>query len=126
MMEYKGYNAAIEYDDSARAFHGRVLGIRDVVNFYGDNVDDLEKDFRVSVDDYLEFCEELGREPQRPFSGKFVIRIDPGLHQQVYTLAHVSGVSMNEWVASSIASSVADSDYAQDVPDLFDPEEASA
>ena len=122
MMEYKGYTALVEYDDSARAFHGRLLGIRDVVNFEADTVDDLEAEFRASVDDYLEFCAELGREPQRPYSGRFIVRIDPALHQQIHTLAQISSVSMNQWVASTLASSVADSRKESDLTDEMELE----
>jgi len=77
MMKYKGYTGHVEYDDEAKIFHGEVLGIKDVVTFQGTTVDEIEQAFKDSVDDYLAFCKERGEEPNRPFSGKFNLRIPP-------------------------------------------------
>ena len=63
MMEYRGYRAAIEFDDSIDMFHGRVIGTRDVITFQGKSVDDLRQALAQSIDDYLEFCGETGRPP---------------------------------------------------------------
>jgi predicted HicB family RNase H-like nuclease len=65
-MEYNGYTAAIEYDPDDRVLHGRVNGISDVITFEGASVDELEAAFRSTVDEYIGFCEERGRSPQRP------------------------------------------------------------
>ncbi len=75
MMKYKGYTGHVEYDDEAKIFHGEVLGIKDVVTFQGTTVDEIDQAFKDSVDDYLAFCKERGEEPDRPFSGKFNLRI---------------------------------------------------
>ena len=45
-------------------------GIVDGVGFHGDSVDELKAAFREAVDDYIETCAKIGKEPQRPFSGK--------------------------------------------------------
>ena len=73
MMQYKGYTGKVEYDAEANILHGEVLGIRDVVTFQAKSVDELQKAFRDSVDDYLAFCRERKEEPDKPSSGKFVI-----------------------------------------------------
>jgi predicted HicB family RNase H-like nuclease len=62
MMEYKGYTGKVEFDAEAEILHGEVVGIRDVVTFQGRSVKEIEKAFRDSVDDYLDFCRELREE----------------------------------------------------------------
>ena len=54
-MKYKGYTGRVEFDDEAKIFHGDVVDTRDVITFQGETVDELEKAFRGSIDDYLEF-----------------------------------------------------------------------
>ena len=72
--------------------------VADVITFQGRTVKELKKAFKESVDDYLEFCEERGEKPDKPFSGKFVVRISPELHHKVYVKAQESGKSLNSWV----------------------------
>jgi predicted HicB family RNase H-like nuclease len=71
-MKYKGYQGHVDYDDKAKLFHGEVVGLRDVITFQGTSVDELEQAFKDSVDEYLDFCKELGRAPEKPFSGKLL------------------------------------------------------
>ena len=84
------------YDDEAEIFHGEVIGLRDVVTFQGKTVDGLKEAFKESVDDYLAFCIERGEEPNKPCSGKFIIRISPELHQRLVAEAANEGVSLNQ------------------------------
>ena len=84
MLKYKGYTGKVEFDDQARLFHGEILDTRDVITFQGDSVDDIEKSFRESIDDYLDFCETRGEEPERPFSGKLLLRIPSELHHDIF------------------------------------------
>ena len=81
-LAHKGYTAGpVEYDPDARIFHGEVLALRDVVTFQGRSVDEIERAFRDSVDDYLEFCAAEGDEPEKPYSGFFTVRTTPELHR---------------------------------------------
>ena len=98
MMQYKGYKAAVQFDDEARLLHGEVLGLRDVVTFQAESVAELEQAFHDSVDDYLDFCKQRGEDPERPYSGKFLVRLDPALHRDVDAAATASGQSVNAWV----------------------------
>jgi predicted HicB family RNase H-like nuclease len=66
MLQYKGYTGHAGFDDEAGLFHGEVLDLRDVITFQGTSVEELESEFRDSVDDYLEFREERGEEPDVP------------------------------------------------------------
>lgn len=101
-MEYKGYVARIEFDESANVFHGQVLNLRDVITFEGESVTELEKAFRDSVDDYLDFCASRNEEPEKPFSGKFLVRVDPSLHRRAAIAAGRVGESLNSWVGRAI------------------------
>lgn len=96
-MQHKGYTARIEYSEEDECFVGHIAGIRDIVGFHGESVLELRDAFAEAVDDYLETCEKLGRTPQKPYSGKVLLRIDPLLHAQVATLAEAQGRSLNAW-----------------------------
>jgi len=98
MMQYKNYIGKVEFDDEAKILHGEVVGLRDVVTFQADSVEDIEKEFQASVDDYLAFCKERGEEPEKPCSGQFVIRADSELHRYLAMLAQVLGKSLNTLV----------------------------
>ena len=102
MLQYKGYTGHVEFDDEAGLFHGEVIDLRDVVTFQGKSVEELEGVFRDSVDEYLEFCEERGEDPDRPFSGRLMLRLSPGLHRDVYTRARREGKSINQWIAEKL------------------------
>ncbi len=103
-MKYKNYDASITYDDEARVFRGRVLGVRDVINFYGTNPDELETAFHDSIDDYLAFCEEQHRQPEKSFSGKILLRLPPETHRMIARAAETSHVSINQWIERTLAS----------------------
>jgi predicted HicB family RNase H-like nuclease len=102
MMTYKGYGCTVRFDDEADIFHGEVSGLRDVVTFQGRAVDELRSAFRESVDDYLEFCESRGEEPDKPYSGRFLLRLDPSLHRRLVELSAEEGESLNNWIASQL------------------------
>lgn len=102
MLRYKGYTGRVEFDDEAGLFHGEVIDLRDVVTFQGKSVEELETAFRESVDDYLEFCEERGEEPDKPFSGRLMLRLPPHLHREVYARARLEGKSLNQWIAEKL------------------------
>jgi predicted HicB family RNase H-like nuclease len=103
MLRHRGYTGRVELDDEAGTFHGEVLDLRDVVTFQGRSVEELEQAFRDSVDDYLEFCAERGEEPDRPFSGRLMLRLPPELHRQVHVKAQREGKSLNQWIAERLA-----------------------
>jgi predicted HicB family RNase H-like nuclease len=98
MMKYKGYTGSVEFDSESDIFHGEVVDTRDVITFQGKSVKELKKAFRDSIDDYLEFCESRGEPPDKPFSGRFVLRISPELHHRAYLRALRAGKSLNAWV----------------------------
>jgi predicted HicB family RNase H-like nuclease len=102
-LEYKGYAAGpIEFDEDARLFSGVVAGLRDVIHFSGRTADELAQAFKDSIDDYLAFCEEGGAAPEKPYSGNFLVRVDPGLHRKAAIRAAAEGISLNAWIAKQI------------------------
>jgi predicted HicB family RNase H-like nuclease len=105
-MSYKGYQAIVEYDEDAGIFHGEVADLRDVITFQGKSVAELKKAFAASIEDYLAFCKERGEEPEKPFSGQFVVRTAPSLHKDISTAARRAGISLNKWVASALQKAV--------------------
>lgn len=105
-MTYKGYTARIDYSDEDGCFVGHIAGIRDVIGFHGESVAELRAAFTEAVDDYLETCAKLGRTPQKPFSGKVLLRIDPALHARAAALAEAEGKSLNAWTQEQIYKAV--------------------
>jgi predicted HicB family RNase H-like nuclease len=95
MMRYKGYVGKVEYDPDARILHGEVIGLRDVITFRADSAVKIEKAFRESVDDYLAFCNQRGEQPDKPYSGQFVVRADALLHRNLAAIAQATGKSLN-------------------------------
>lgn len=98
-MMYKDYAARVEYSDEDDCFVGHIAGIRDVVGFHGTSVRELRATFRDAVDDYLATCEKLGKSPQRPYSGRVMLRIPPEIHALAAMKAEAVGKSLNQWAA---------------------------
>ncbi len=101
MMTYKGYGCTVRFDD-ADVFREEVSGLCDVVTFQGRTVDELKAAFRKSIDEYLEFCESRGEVPDKPFSGRFLLRVDPALHRRLVELSASEGESLNNLIASRL------------------------
>ena len=108
MMEYRGYAAAIEFDDSVGRLHGRVVnsGSYPIVTFEATDVEGLRREFQRSIDEYLASCAEDGVEPRKPFSGKLNVRLGPELHQRLARFAAESGMSLNGWIRQALEKSV--------------------
>jgi predicted HicB family RNase H-like nuclease len=106
-MEYKGYLGTVEYDASAKIFHGDIINTRDVITFQGTTVNEIEKAFRESIDDYITWCKEEGVEPEKPYSGKFNVRLSPDLHRRITILAKEKHISLNSFVEKAITDEIA-------------------
>ena len=106
MMEYKGYIGKVEIDEEAGILYGEVINVRDVITFEGESVDEIQQAFRESVDDYLDFCAQRAEPPEKPFSGKFVVRMPVELHRQAYIQAKLKKKSLNGWVTEVLQSAL--------------------
>ena len=102
ILEYKGYHTKVEVDLEAGILYGKIEGIRDLVNFESENLESLEEEFHLAVDDYLEFCEEIGKIPEKEYKGTFNVRITPELHRAVSLLAFKNNESLNQTVEKAI------------------------
>lgn len=106
-MTYKGYIGTVHYSEEDEIFHGKIEAINDLIIFEGTSVKELKKAFREAVDDYLETCREMGREPQKPFKGSFNVRIPSELHRKAVERATRMGVSLNQLVQKALEEKVA-------------------
>jgi predicted HicB family RNase H-like nuclease len=102
MLIYKGYIGHVEFDDVTEIFNGEIINIRDVITFQGSSVAEIKKAFKESIDDYLDFCKKRREEPEKPFSGRFNLRLDPELHRQIHITARQHKMSLNQWVTEAI------------------------
>jgi predicted HicB family RNase H-like nuclease len=101
-MSYKGYSARVEFDAEDRIFVGHIAGIRDIVGFHGASVDELEAAFHEALDDYFAACKKLKQSPNRPVSGRVMLRLPPDLHARAQAAAEVTGMSFNQWAARAL------------------------
>ncbi len=107
-MKYKDYVGVTEVDEEAGIIFGRVLGLRDVITFQGETVGEARRSFEESVDFYLKMCTDRGEAPEKPFSGKFVVRVEPELHRALARAAEESRQSMNAVVEQALRKQLGD------------------
>ena len=98
-MSYNSFAARVEFDAEDRIFVGHVAGIRDIVGFHGESVAELEAAFHEAVDDYVAACKKLGQTPDKPYSGRVMLRLPPEVHARASAAAQVQGMSFNQWAA---------------------------
>jgi len=101
-LNYKGFFGSVEFSNEDDVFHGRIIGINDHITYEGDSVKSLRKDFHAAVDDYLNVCAELGKEPEKSYKGTFNVRIEPVLHRQLVVYSSSHGKSLNSVVGEAI------------------------
>ena len=106
-LKYKGYSGTVEYDESVGYLVGKVQGLNKALILYeGETVEELKKDFEEAVDDYLKTCEQEGLEPEKPYSGKLIIRINSQLHGKAAERASSMGISLNEFIKQAIVAAI--------------------
>lgn len=105
-MKYKGYVGSVEFSEEDALFFGKVLGVRALISYEGENARDLVEDFHSAVDDYLELCAAEGVEPEKAYKGSFNVRISPELHKKAAIAAMAKQISLNRFVEESIVRAV--------------------
>ena len=105
-LHYKGYAGSVEFSEEDAVFHGKIIGIKSLISYEGESVGAITEDFRNAVDEYLDFCAESGREPEKPFKGSFNVRVGADLHREAALAASTRGVSLNALVEDAIRRSV--------------------
>jgi len=99
IMTYKGYTARIEFDERDNIFVGRVLGVKAIIGFHGETVAELRTDFEAAIDFMIEDCKARGETPEKPYSGKLMLRVPPEVHAHAAMMAEAHGKSLNQWAA---------------------------
>ena len=96
-MTHKGYSARVEFDARDSIFVGRVLGLRTIISFHGETVAGLRAAFKAAVDEFLADSKERGVRPEKPASGKLMLRVPPKVHGAALVAAEAAGKSLNQW-----------------------------
>lgn len=106
-IQYKGYLGSVEFSEEDGIFYGKVMGIRSLISYEGENAKDLLDDFHGAIDDYLETCKSEGKELEVAYKGSFNIRISPDLHKRlvIYTTTHQ--MSLNRYIEETLENSPA-------------------
>ncbi|MEA2040597.1 MAG: type II toxin-antitoxin system HicB family antitoxin [Thermodesulfobacteriota bacterium] len=102
IITYKGYIARIEPDLDDGILVGRVINTRDIIGFHGETIAQTVESFHAAMDEYLEDCRQRGIDPNKPYSGKFNLRLPPELHSEIASAAAKSGKSLNRWVIDKL------------------------
>ncbi|UHC18267.1 type II toxin-antitoxin system HicB family antitoxin [Methylobacterium currus] len=107
ILHHGPYQAVVESDDEAGLFHGEIVNLRDGVTFQGRSVDELKQALAESIDDYVAFCRARGEEPEEPFSGHLVVRVDPKTHKAAASAAEQAGITLETWMARMLDAATA-------------------
>jgi len=102
-LSYRGYTASMTFDVEDKIIVGRVLDVDDIISFHGESVGDFESSFHRVVDDYVAACEQLGSPPEKPASGKLMLRVAPAVHAAALKAAARSGISLNKWAEQALS-----------------------
>lgn len=102
-MKYKGYTGTVEYSEKDACLFGRLVGIDDIISYEGESVSEIQQAFHEAVDDYLSDCAAAGKQPNKPYSGKFILRLDPELHARLALQAQEAGKSLNQYAVDVLA-----------------------
>lgn len=102
-MKFKGYHGSIEFSIEDDCLYGHLLGIDDIISYEANSVKEIKTAFKEAVDDYLQHCKEIGKSPDKPYSGKVMFRIDPAVHAKAALAAQMKGISLNQWAEEVLA-----------------------
>lgn len=110
-LHYKEYIGNVVFSEEDEVFHGKVIGIKDLLSFEGDSVSALIEDFHNAVDEYLEYCNANGKKPEIPFKGSFNVRIQPELHRAAALTASARGKTLNAFVEDAIRQNISNMEH---------------
>ena len=113
VLKYKQYIGSVEYSETDKILFGKVQGIRGLISYEGQNVEELEQDFKNGIDEYLDECKEKGIEPQKSYTGAFNVRVPSEMHGKAVLRAGELGVNLNAFVKSAIEEKLQSSELIQ-------------
>lgn len=105
-LTYKGYLGTVSFSSEDEVFYGKIHGINDLVTFEGKSVNELKSSFKEAVEDYLETCATLNKEPNKTFKGSFNVRLSTNLHRRASLIASKKSISLNDFVKKAISYAV--------------------
>jgi predicted HicB family RNase H-like nuclease len=105
-MVYKSYVGSVRFSAEDEVFYGRLEGLKDLVSYEGQSVEELKRAFHEAVEDYLAFCKKKGKAPEQPFKGSFNVRLTPALHRKAATKAAMEGISLNQLIQKAVEEKV--------------------
>ena len=100
--EYKGYSTEIQFSAEGQLLYGKIDGIADYVDFESASPTEIEQEFHRAVDDYLAFCQQMGKVPDKAYKGSFNVRISPDLHKRAVSCANLQHISLNKVVENAL------------------------
>ncbi|MNY18858.1 HicB family protein [compost metagenome] len=103
ILKYKGYISTLHYSGEDEVFHGKVIGINDLITFEGQSVQELKEAFKEAIEDYLETCRELNKEPEKMYKGNFNVRVPMQLHKKAAMIAAQKAITLNEFMRIAIS-----------------------
>lgn len=106
LLSYKNYNGSVEYSEEDECLFGKVIGIKSLISYEGNSIQELKQDFQNAIDEYLLDCEERNVQPEKAYRGSFNVRINPDLHRSIALYAIKHGKSLNSAVEEAIKSLV--------------------
>lgn len=107
IFSYKGYCTKVEFDSEDCILYGKIEGISDFVDFYCESANEVKLEFEKAVDDYLEFCKENGKTPEKPFKGSFNVRVPQEIHREAFIKANFQNKKLNQFVTEAIEEKIA-------------------
>ena len=106
IMTLGNMKAKIEFDQDAELFRGETLGLTGSADFYGKTVAELKREFKKSLEVYLDECTRRGIAPYKSYSGKFVARVGPDVHELISIAAADEDKTLNAWVKDTLTQAV--------------------
>ena len=103
ILQYDNFYASVHFSADDEVFYGKVLGINDLISFEGASVKELKEAFKEAVQDYLETCQQIGKEPEKTYKGSFNVRVPSTLHKEASIFAAVHDMTLNEFVKLALS-----------------------
>jgi predicted HicB family RNase H-like nuclease len=105
-LVYKDFVGSFNYIEEEEILYGKIQGISDLVTFEGASIAEVKNAFIEAVDDYIELCKEVNKDPYKSFKGTFNVRISSELHRQATLKATRHNLNLNQFVQKAIEKAV--------------------
>ncbi len=107
-LKYKGFIGSIEVELQNNTLYGKILGLdkKTLITYEGNTLEELKKDFKEAVNDYIELCKEESRPLKKSYSGSFNVRIPMEVHAQIAEISQEKGISMNAFISQTLQNAV--------------------